>query len=70
MDTKLLEFIIDYKKANDGIPPSVREMCAFLERGLPSVHARLKKLEEAGAIERGEGARSIRIPGGQWLPPA
>ena len=59
--------IYDYlcEKAQDGIPPSVREIGAAVGlSSTSSVHANLKKLEEAGYIERDPLLkRSIRICG-------
>lgn len=59
--------IYDYlcEKAQEGIPPSVREIGAAVGlSSTSSVHANLKKLEEAGYIERDPLLkRSIRICG-------
>ncbi len=60
---KVLAFLRE--RANDGVPPSVREIC--LAAGIKStstVHAYLKTLEEGGYISRQSGLnRAIRLPG-------
>ena len=59
---QILYFIVN-KIKNSGYPPSLREIC--LSVGLnstASVHAHLKKLEEAGCIKRGKGSsRTIEV---------
>lgn len=60
---QVLEYVRN--RANDGIPPSVREIC--LATGIKStstVHAYLRLLEEEGYISRESGHnRAIRLPG-------
>lgn len=48
---------------DDGVPPSVREICSNLEiKSTSTVHKYLKELEEKGYIVRGENLnRSIRL---------
>lgn len=70
MDSELLDFIITYKKQNDGIAPSIREMARFLRRGHMVVYETLEELEKNGNILRRAGARNIVVNGGRWLPPA
>ncbi len=61
-DTEILDFIHEQTLKN-GFPPSVREICTAV--GLAStatVHARLKKLERLGYIERDpQKNRSMRL---------
>ena len=49
----------------EGLPPTVREICAATGiKSTSTVHAVLKKLEEAGYITRGAGSsRYIRVEG-------
>ena len=60
---KVLAFL--QEQSHDGIPPSVREICAGT--GIPStstVHLCLKALEEEGYISRKQGLnRAIKLPG-------
>lgn len=59
--------VLDYVRscAQDGMCPSVREICAATGlKSTSSVHSHLKTLEERGLISRGEGLnRSIRVNG-------
>lgn len=59
--------ILDYitKEIGDGVPPSVREICAALQiKSTSTVHKYLKELEEGGYIVREENLnRAIRLPG-------
>lgn len=60
---KVLEYVRN--RANEGIPPSVREICnATGIKSTSTVHAYLKLLEEEGYINRESGLnRAIRLPG-------
>lgn len=53
------------ERAQDGVPPSVREICKAADiKSTSTVHAYLKVLEENGYISRDSGLnRSIRLPG-------
>ena len=60
---KVLSFLQD--RAQDGLPPTVREICAAAGiKSTSTVHAYLKTLEENGYISRQSGLnRAIRLPG-------
>ncbi len=60
---KVLNFVKE--RLQDGIPPSVREICeATGIRSTSTVHAYLKLLESEGYIDRRSGLnRAIRLPG-------
>lgn len=60
---KVLAFLKE--RAQDGVPPTVREICdAAGIKSTSTVHAYLKILEEGGYIRRDSGLnRSIRMPG-------
>ena len=60
---KVLSFL--QERAQDGLPPTVREICAAAGIKFTStVHAYLKTLEENGYISRQSGLnRAIRLPG-------
>ena len=60
---KVLEFLRE--RAGEGVPPSVREICAAAGiRSTSTVHAYLKVREEGGYISRQSGLnRAIRLPG-------
>ena len=60
---KVLSFL--QERAQDGLPPTVREICAAAGiRSTSTVHAYLKTLEENGYISRQSGLnRAIRLPG-------
>lgn len=53
------------ERAQDGVPPSVREICAAAGiKSTSTVHAYLKVLEDEGYITRKSGLnRAIRVPG-------
>ncbi|MDD2361745.1 MAG: transcriptional repressor LexA [Oscillospiraceae bacterium] len=53
------------ERAQDGVPPTVREICAAAGiKSTSTVHAYLKLLEEEGYISRQSGLnRAIRMPG-------
>lgn len=61
------KMILDYinERLEDGIPPSVREICADLGiKSTSTAHKYLKELEEDGYIIRGENLnRAIKMPG-------
>lgn len=58
---KILEVLREC--AQEGIPPTIREICAATGlKSTSSVHGHLKKLEEMGLITRGNGLnRAIRL---------
>ncbi len=60
---KVLTFL--QERAQDGVPPTVREICnAAGIKSTSTVHSYLKLLTEEGYIERESGLnRSIRMPG-------
>ena len=60
---KILTFLKE--RAQDGLPPTVREICAAAGiKSTSTVHAYLKVLEEEGYINRQSGLkRAIRLPG-------
>ena len=60
---KVLSFL--QERAQDGLPPTVREICAAAGiKSTSTVHAYLKTREENGYISRQSGLnRAIRLPG-------
>ncbi len=60
---KVLAFL--QERAQDGLPPTVREICAAAGiKSTSTVHAYLKVLEDNGYISRQSGLnRAIRLPG-------
>ena len=71
MDTTNLiyQYIIDYKKANDGNSPSIRQICQGLNiASTATVWYHMRRLSEAGMIGQNTG-RQVTVMGGQWLPP-
>ena len=60
---KVLEYV--QNRAQDGLPPSVREICAATGiKSTSTVHAYLRLLEDEGYIARQSGLnRAIRLPG-------
>lgn len=65
---KVLKFL--QTKVRDGVPPSIREICAATGiRSTSCVHSKLAELEEMGYIERSSGcSRGIRLRGVQSEP--
>lgn len=60
--------ILDYlrERSQDGVPPSVREICAATGlKSTSTVHAHLKALEENGFISRDAG-RTVRFTFPAW----
>ncbi len=72
-DTSLMvyEFILRFCEDNNGLPPSHSDIVDGLELSSTSVvNYHLRKLEEAGKIERlNYHSRNMRIIGGRWYPP-
>lgn len=68
----IYRFIVDYKRQNDGVSPSMREIGRGV--GLNStntVSLHLNTLKDAGMITMiYADSRSIRVNGGRWVPPA
>lgn len=66
----ILKFIIDFKRAHDGIAPSMREMMkAFKIPSTSIMHYILADLETSGAITLLPFSRGIIVTGGQWIMP-
>lgn len=65
---QLLTCIIQYKKAHDGVSPTIREMMDATEMVSTSVvDFYLRKLEVAGYIQRTPGkSRMIQVSGYEW----
>lgn len=66
---RVLGFIIEYKKKNDGCAPTYREIMAGCEITSSSLcQYILRKLEADGKIVLdGRAVRNIRVVGGQWV---
>ena len=73
-DFDVLTYIIVYKSANDGIPPSVREIMVACDISSTSqVNSALLRLAVAHKIDFIGGnnvSRSIKVIGGRWSPPS
>lgn len=69
--TAVLRAIVEFKQANDGASPAVRELAAMTGMASTStIDYHLSRLEDAGLIQREYGlARVIRVVGGEWRPP-
>lgn len=69
--TAVLRAIVQFKQANDGASPAVRELARMCHMAsVSTVDYHLGRLEDAGLIEREFGlARGIRVVGGEWRPP-
>lgn len=67
----ILKFIIDFKRAHDGIAPSMREMMkAFKIPSTSIMHYILADLETSGAITLLPFSRGIIVTGGRWVSPS
>ena len=62
---KVYKFIVEYKQANDGLSPSMREIMAQGVSSTSMVDYYLKKLEQDGKISC-SGVRGIKVKGGEW----
>lgn len=67
---RILDFISEFSLEH-GYPPSVREICAEMDLRSPStVHAHLKKLQEAGYLEGSDHkSRALSPTGGPSMVP-
>jgi repressor LexA len=69
---QVFSFILKFKAANDGIPPTIREICEACGISSTSVvNNILKRLERRGWIilEPGFQTRKIKVVGAHWQPP-
>ena len=63
----LFEFIIRFKKAHDGVGPTIQEICNQFGWASKNTGAHaLDRLVEQGRITLGEGARMIFVKDGEW----
>ena len=62
------KYIIKYKRDNDGLSPSMREIMAQGVSSTSVVAWHLNKLEQEGKINGG-GVRGIKVTGGEWRSP-
>lgn len=63
----VLAYIIQYKTANDGNSPTIREImivCGISSTSMVSYI--LRDLQDAGKIRIIEGSRGIMVTGGMW----
>ena len=65
MEKKILDYINE--RISEGVPPSIREICADLSiKSTSTVHRYLKQLEDKGLLTRGQNLnRSIRLAADQ-----
>ena len=67
---RVYAFVRDYQQRTAGRAPTVREICAGLALKSTSLVAYyVDKLVAEGRLEREEGARGIRVKGGEWVAP-
>ena len=62
------KYIIKYKRDNDGLSPSMREIMAQGVSSTSVVTWHLNKLEQEGKINC-NGIRGIKVTGGEWRSP-
>ena len=66
---KVVDFVIEYKTEHNGNSPAyeqIMEACGIVSKS--HVKYILNKLQEEGKLELEPGnARSISVPGGQWV---
>lgn len=68
---RIYKFIVRYKRVNDGLSPTVREIADGLGMGSTSIQYQLVNLERTGLIRRvGYRSRGIKLIGGHYIPPA
>jgi hypothetical protein len=65
------DFLVDYKLANDGNSPVLREIADACDMSIRAIDAAVDALVKQDRIRRiGQGkAGNIVIVGGKWLPP-
>lgn len=64
---RIFDFIVDFKRKNDGISPSFREIRLATGAGQSTIFYHLHILEDQGLIALVSGsARNIKIIGGEW----
>jgi repressor LexA len=64
----ILQAIIQYKTAHDGLSPTMRKLAVITGTASTStIDYHLNRLEEAGMIQRDPfSSRAIRVTGGEW----
>jgi len=64
----ILDFIVQYKRDNDGISPSIREIAASCDMSQGGTVYALERLIESGEIRKigTYYSRSICVTGGEW----
>lgn len=69
---RVLEFVVAYKTAHDGVSPTVREIGHELAMVHSAVFYHLRKLEERGLVRfiGIEKSRGIMVTGGRWVGPS
>jgi repressor LexA len=68
-EAKVLKFIKKYKSKNDGLSPTIREICEATDISSTSVvHFYLHNLVSAGVIKikGNKSSRGIIVVGGKW----
>ncbi len=65
---EILNYIIEFKRKNNGLSPTMREMAEAFHTSTSAINYYLSRLEALGAIEfyGNSKARSIMIPGSEW----
>jgi SOS-response transcriptional repressor LexA len=69
---QVFSFILKFKASNDGISPTIRQICEACGISSTSVVAKiLKRLEQRGwiTLEPRFQTRNIKVVGGHWQPP-
>lgn len=63
----VFDFIVAYKRANDGNSPSIREIGEQFEASTSAVHNVLGRIEKRGLIKYNHAtARGLVVIGGEW----
>lgn len=68
--SRIYTYIVNHKRTNDGLSPSIREISDALGLSLSITYGHLIALQRLGLISLlGNKERGIKIPGGVWMPP-
>ncbi len=65
---RIFLYIIEYKRANDGVAPSMREIGENINMAVSVIHYHLNRMAAVGTIRFVDPGqpRSIVLPGGHW----
>lgn len=65
---RIFNYIVIYKRSQDGLSPTLREICKACNISSTSVASHyIKLLEKTGRIKRLNASRGFAVIGGKWI---